>query len=183
MPQPVLAAGARTSIGKLLGSPAAPPAPALGALRSAPCCAWPGLPGTRSTRSSWATWCKRALTRIRPGWPPPAAASRWACPRPPSASSACPGWPRSRRRRSRSSWVLAGRWSPGHGVHVGRACLSRNARRGLRYGAGVPLEDALGSDALILRVPAARWARRRAATSVTRSRWPGQQSEECVLVW
>jgi acetyl-CoA C-acetyltransferase len=96
MPQPVLVAGARTPIGKLLGSLAALPAPTL----------------RQQAVLSGLAAIAQAAQQVQLGY---------------------------------SRVVAAG----GMESMSGAPHLSRGTRRGLRYGAGAPLEDALDSDALV----------------------------------
>ena len=76
MPQPVIVAGARTPIGKLLGSLAALPAPALGGIAIEAALARAGIAGDQVDAVVMGNVVQAGQAPTRPGWRRPAAASR-----------------------------------------------------------------------------------------------------------
>jgi acetyl-CoA C-acetyltransferase len=150
MPQPVLVAGARTPIGKLLGSLAALPAPALGGIAVEAALRRAGITGDQVDAvilghvvQAGAGPNPARLAAARGGIPMsvPAATVNKLC----LSGLAAIAQAAQQVQVGYSRVVVAGGMeSMSNAPH-----LSRDTRRGLRYGGGAPLEDALESDALV----------------------------------
>ena len=91
MPQPVLVAGARTPIGKLLGSLSALPAPALAGTAIRAALKRAGITGAQADAVIMGNVVQAGVGPNLPGWLLRPAASRWECRRRLSISCACPG--------------------------------------------------------------------------------------------
>jgi acetyl-CoA C-acetyltransferase len=150
MPQPVLVAGARTPIGKLLGSLAALPAPTLGGIAVDAALRRAGIAGDQvdavilgNVVQAGAGPNPARLAAARGGIPMsvPATTVNKLC----LSGLAAIAQAAQQVQLGYSRVVAAG----GMESMSGAPHLSRDTRRGLRYGAGAPLEDALDSDALV----------------------------------
>jgi acetyl-CoA C-acetyltransferase len=150
MPQPVLVAGARTPIGKLLGSLAALSAPALGGIAVEAALRRAGITGDQvdevilgNVVQAGAGPNPARLAAVRGGIPMsvPSATVNKLC----LSGLATIAQAAQQVQVGYSRVVVAGGMeSMSNAPH-----LSRDTRRGLRYGGGAPLEDALESDALV----------------------------------
>jgi acetyl-CoA C-acetyltransferase len=146
----VLVAGARTPIGKLLGSLAALPAPDLGGIAVAAALARAGITGDQvdavilgNVVQAGAGPNPARLAAARGGIPMsvPATTVNKLC----LSGLTAIAQAAQQVQLGYSQVVVAG----GMESMSNAPYLSRDARRGLRYGAGAPLEDALDSDALV----------------------------------
>ena len=149
MPQPVLVAGARTPIGKLLGSLAALPAPTLGGLAIGAALDRAGITGDQvdevlmgNVVQAGAGPNPARLAAARGGIPMsvPATTINKLC----LSGLAAIAQAACLVQAGYSQVVVAG----GMESMSNAPSLQRDARRGLRYGGGARLEDALDSDAL-----------------------------------
>jgi acetyl-CoA C-acetyltransferase len=150
MPQPVLVAGARTPIGKLLGSLAALPAPALGGVAIEAALHRAGIAGDQvdavllgNVVQAGAGPNPARLAAARGGIPMsvPATTINKLC----LSGLAAIAQAAQQVQAGYSQVVVAG----GMESMSNAPYLLRDTRRGLRYGGGAPVEDALDSDALI----------------------------------
>ena len=150
MPQPVLVAGARTPIGKLLGSLAKLPAPALGGIAVEAALRRAGITGNQVDEVILGN-----VVQAGTG------------PNPARLAAAGGGIPMSVPATTVNKLCLSGLTAIAQAalqVQTGYSqvvvaggmesmsnapYLSRDTRRGLRYGSGAPLEDALDTDALV----------------------------------
>jgi acetyl-CoA C-acetyltransferase len=150
MPQPVLVAGARTPIGKLLGSLAALPAPVLGGIAIQAALDRAGIAGDQvdavlmgNVVQAGAGPNPARLAAARGGVPMsvPATTVNKLC----LSGLAAIAQGAQQIQAGYSQVVVAG----GMESMSNAPYLLRDARRGLRYGGGSPLADALDSDALV----------------------------------
>jgi acetyl-CoA C-acetyltransferase len=150
MLQPVLVAGARTPIGKLLGSLGALSAPELGGLAVEAALRRAGITGDQvdavimgNVVQAGAGPNPARLAAARGGIPmsAPATTVNKLC----LSGLTTIALAAQQVRAGDSQVVVAG----GMESMSNAPYLSRDTRRGLRYGGGAPLEDALDSDALI----------------------------------
>jgi acetyl-CoA C-acetyltransferase len=150
MPQPVLVAGARTPIGKLLGSLAALSAPALGGIAVEAALERAGITGGQADAVIMGNVVQAGagpnparLAAARGGIPMtvPATTVNKLCL---SGLTAIAQAAQQVQAGYSQVVVAGGMESMSNAPH-----LQRDARRGLRYGGGAPLEDALDSDALV----------------------------------
>jgi acetyl-CoA C-acetyltransferase len=150
MPQPVLVAGARTPIGKLLGSLSALPAPALGGIAVEAALRRAGITGDQvdavilgNVVQAGAGPNPARLAAARGGIPMsvPATTVNKLC----LSGLTAIAQAAQQVQAGYSRVVVAG----GMESMSNAPYLSRDTRRGLRYGGGAPLEDALDSDALV----------------------------------
>ena len=150
MTQPVLVAGARTPIGKLLGSLAALPAPDLGALAVEAALQRAGITGDQVD----AVFLGHVVQAGAGPNPARLAAARGGIPMSVPATTvnklclsglAAIAQAAQQIQTGFSEVVVAGGMeSMSNAPH-----LSRDTRRGVRYGSGTPIADALDSDALV----------------------------------
>jgi acetyl-CoA C-acetyltransferase len=150
MPQPVLVAGARTPIGKLLGSLSALPATALGGIVVEAALRRAGITSDQvdavilgNVVQAGAGPNPARLAAARGGIPMtvPATTVNKLC----LSGLAAIAQAALQVQAGYSQVVVAG----GMESMSNAPYLSRDTRRGLRYGGGAPLEDALDSDALV----------------------------------
>ena len=150
MPQPVLVAGARTPIGKLLGSLAKLPAPALGGIAVEAALRRAGITGNQVDEVilgnvvQAGTGPNPARLAAAGGGIPmsvPATTVNKLC----LSGLTAIAQAALQVRTGYSQVVVAG----GMESMSNAPYLSRDTRRGLRYGSGAPLEDALDTDALV----------------------------------
>jgi acetyl-CoA C-acetyltransferase len=150
MPQPVLVAGARTPIGKLLGSLSALPAAELGGIAVQAALERAGIAGDRvdavflgNVVQAGAGPNPARLAAARGGIPMtvPATTVNKLC----LSGLATIAQAALQVQAGYSRVVVAG----GMESMSNAPYLMRDTRRGLRYGSGAPVEDALDSDALV----------------------------------
>ena len=148
MPQPVIVAGARTPIGKLLGGLTPLSAPQLGGAAIAAALQRAGITGDQVDSVILGNVVQAGVDRTRRDWPLPPEHPA-AGPRnhgqqavPVRADGHRPG------RDADRDWLLGGGGRGRHGVDVDAPHLVPGVRGGLRYGGGA-INDALDSDALI----------------------------------
>jgi acetyl-CoA C-acetyltransferase len=150
MPQPVLVAGARTPIGKLLGALAALPAPALGGVAIEAALARAGIAGDQvdavllgNVVQAGAGPNPARLAAARGGIPMsvPATTVNKLC----LSGLAAIAQAAQLIQLGYARVVVAG----GMESMSNAPYLLRDTRRGLRYGGGAPVDDALDSDALV----------------------------------
>jgi acetyl-CoA C-acetyltransferase len=150
MPQPVIVAGARTPIGKLLGSLAALPAPALGGIAIEAALARAGMAGHQVDAVVMGN-----VVQAGAG-PNPArlAAARGGIPMSVPATTVNKLCLSGLAAIAQAAWQITLGYSQvvvagGMESMSNAPYLLRDTRRGLRYGGGGPIEDALDSDALV----------------------------------
>jgi acetyl-CoA C-acetyltransferase len=150
MPQPVIVAGARTPIGKILGSLAALPAPALGGIAIEAALARAGIAGHQVDAVVMGN-----VVQAGAG-PNPArlAAARGGIPMSVPATTVNKLCLSGLAAIAQAAWQITLGYSQvvvagGMESMSNAPYLLRDTRRGLRYGGGGPIEDALDSDALV----------------------------------